>query len=237
MIGKASANKDEADENVIEPIKFYISDRRWKKAVGVLKVSAYLNGRKELCLSDVLLLCHMLWNDESTIEIVRHIVVEQIVKTLLSGLLEQFKSYKRHATRKATDKRLYIADDKYYVVLCDGSGLKIAIKDYKAMKESNQIFFGSEMSDGTIVVRQRGSFTMQVIKEGFLNINNYNYPLRTNADQQLSENFLSEVSDKLESLAMELDNEIRNNIFVAYSDTRQCVSQHVSIYRNRIKEG
>lgn len=61
MNEKVEASKrNEEEENSSDHMKFYISDRRWKKAVGVLKVSAYLNGRKELALTDLLLLRHML---------------------------------------------------------------------------------------------------------------------------------------------------------------------------------
>lgn len=132
---KASESKDEEnDEGGISPAKFYISDRRWRKAIGVIRVSAYLNGRNTVNLSDLLVLRHMLWNDEDTIKIVEYILVEEIVKLLFRGMLEEFKSYKRHATKESTDKRLFISDKEYYVVLCDGGHLKLKISDYKMMR-------------------------------------------------------------------------------------------------------
>lgn len=46
----------------------WVSDRRWKKAVGVLRASAFLNGRSEVCLSDAVLLLHVLWSAPEQIE-------------------------------------------------------------------------------------------------------------------------------------------------------------------------
>lgn len=234
---KASESKgEENDEGGIAPEKFYISDRRWKKSIGVIRVSAYLNGRNTVNLSDLLLLRHMLWNDEDTIKVVEYILVEEIVKLLFRGMLEEFKSYKRHATKDSTDKRLFIADREYYVVLCDGGHLKLKISDYKMMRQSAQIYFGVEKTDGTISVRQRGQFSIQVVKEGFVCINSYNYPLRTNADRQLSENFLTEFGDKLEALSNSIRHDMTDNLFLTNSSIHHVVAQHIDIYRKRISE-
>lgn len=45
-----------------EKSNLYISDRRWKKALGLMKASAVLNGRAEVTLSDAAVLTHCLWN-------------------------------------------------------------------------------------------------------------------------------------------------------------------------------
>lgn len=237
LVRKSSETKDEEnDGGGVAPEKFYVSDRRWKKSIGVIRVSAYLNGRNTVDLSDLLLLRHMLWNDEDTITVVEFILVEEIVKLLFRGMLEEFKSYKRHATKESTDKRLFITDRDYYVVLCDGGHLKLKISDYKMMRQSAQIYFGVEKTDGTISVRQRGQFSIQVVKEGYVCINSYNYPLRTDADRQLSEKFLIEFSDKLEALSNSIRQDMNENIFLTNSSIHHLVTQYIELYRKRISE-
>lgn len=232
---KASQSNDEENaDDGINYAKFYISDRRWKKAIGVIRVSAYLNGRHFINLSDLLLLRHMLWNDEDTINEVEHILVDEIIKSLFREMLEEFKSYKRHATKQSTDKRLFIADREYYIVLCDGDHLKLKISDYNMMMRSSQIFFGVEMSDGIIAVRQRGQFSIQVSKEGYVCINSYSYPLRTNADKQLSEDFLRDFSERLDALANNLTMEMSHNLFLPNSSISNIVAQHIRVYKERI---
>lgn len=48
-------------------LRYYISDRRWRKAYRLMQTSAYLNGREEINLTDFLLLTHSFWNDVETI--------------------------------------------------------------------------------------------------------------------------------------------------------------------------
>ena len=57
-----------------------ISDRRLVKVQGVLKVSAYTNGRDFVDFSDLMILRHCLWNSESNREDVGRIVVNNIKK-------------------------------------------------------------------------------------------------------------------------------------------------------------
>lgn len=52
------------------------SDRRWKQTVSVLKAWAWLNNRKSIDNSDLVLLCDMLWNDPADRSTVVSIVLE-----------------------------------------------------------------------------------------------------------------------------------------------------------------
>lgn len=60
----------------------------------------------------------------------------------------------------------------------------LKISDYSRLKNSNQIYFGSEMTDGSLRIKERGQFSIQVVKEGSVSINGYSYPLKTNADAE-----------------------------------------------------
>ncbi len=236
FVERAKTKEQDELEDGLSPQLFYVSDRRWKKAIGVLKASAYLNGRSELNSSDLLLLRHMLWNDPRTKDRVDFIIVDVITKALFKDILDKFKSYRRHASNESADKRLYIHENKYYIVLCDGDSLKLKISDYNMLKESRQVYFGSEMSDGSMRVREHGQFALQVAKEGFVSINSYAYPLKTNSDKQLAEDFLQDFGDKLESLSRDILKNINANLFLTNSDIGSILGKHIDMYKKRFED-
>ncbi|OAN13083.1 AAA family ATPase [Photobacterium jeanii] len=56
--------------------ELYISDRRWKKSVRLLKASAFFNGRKSINPLDLLLLQDCLWHSPESRHVVRELVRE-----------------------------------------------------------------------------------------------------------------------------------------------------------------
>ncbi|MCC8253190.1 ATPase RavA domain-containing protein [Vibrio campbellii] len=58
----------------------YVSDRRWKKAVKLLKASAFFNGRDEINPLDLLLLQDCLWNCPESRDVVRGVIQEFALK-------------------------------------------------------------------------------------------------------------------------------------------------------------
>lgn len=72
---------------------FVVSDRRWKKIVGLLKMSAFLNDRKEINLSDFEILPYCIWSTENQYEEGKKIVknvIEKTVKSYSDGLEKLF---------------------------------------------------------------------------------------------------------------------------------------------------
>ncbi|HRG75281.1 MAG TPA: AAA family ATPase [Leptospiraceae bacterium] len=58
----------------------YVSDRRWKKIIRLLRTSAYLNGRQEVDLMDCFLIQHCIWNEPSQIDTVSQFVKDAVQK-------------------------------------------------------------------------------------------------------------------------------------------------------------
>lgn len=75
-------------------LRFYVSDRRWRKAYRLMQTSAYLNGRQEINLTDYLLLIHCLWNDVETMPEILKAIVNSITSPIHKSLMKLDKSFK-----------------------------------------------------------------------------------------------------------------------------------------------
>ncbi|MCG9743098.1 ATPase RavA domain-containing protein [Vibrio alginolyticus] len=73
-------SKVEAQFGDVANTDMYVSDRRWKKAVKLLKASAFFNGRDEINPLDLLLLQDCLWNSPESRDVVREVVQEFALK-------------------------------------------------------------------------------------------------------------------------------------------------------------
>jgi MoxR-like ATPase len=60
--------------------QFEIYDRRWKKAVRLLRTSAFLNGREKVDLMDCFLLVHCLWSYPEQLETLKGVIAEVVRK-------------------------------------------------------------------------------------------------------------------------------------------------------------
>ncbi|WNJ97610.1 ATPase RavA domain-containing protein [Vibrio ruber] len=60
--------------------EMYVSDRRWKKAVKLLKASAFFNGRDSINPLDLFLLQDCLWNSPDSLAIVKDVIREFALK-------------------------------------------------------------------------------------------------------------------------------------------------------------
>ena len=76
-------------ENADSPfsVALYVSDRRWKKIVRLLRASAFLQGNTEVRLSDCLLMVHCLWNETSQIDWVRDAVLTAVGESVRGYVL------------------------------------------------------------------------------------------------------------------------------------------------------
>lgn len=77
------ASREKNDGN---QLRFYVSDRRWRKAFRLMQTSAFLNGRSEINLTDYLLLIHCFWNDVETIPAMLESFMASIADSTLKRL-------------------------------------------------------------------------------------------------------------------------------------------------------
>lgn len=89
----------------------YVSDRRWKKIVKVLKTSAFLNDRKSIDLMDCFLIAHTIWDETEQIKIVKEFVSDAIknhgysLKYNLSMFTNEIKDLKLDIDNETKDSK------------------------------------------------------------------------------------------------------------------------------------
>lgn len=135
--------------------QIYISDRRWRKIVRLLRTSAFLNDRKAVDLMDCFLIKHCLWNEAEQIQTVSQFVNDAIQKfgyslkfnfKSLKEELEDFKAEIKEETRFEKDTRVEVLAPiykDYYEILNPPSDRKrfIKISDFGLLSKTDQTLY------------------------------------------------------------------------------------------------
>lgn len=136
--------------------EYYISDRRWRKIVRILRTSAFLNDRKEVDLMDCFLIKDCIWNDENEIETVSEIVAESIRNfgyTLtidLESVQNKIKELQDEVKAQSTQVKEYKVSEKtvYHKDYYKFEGLNtypnyclIAKTDFAKINDSQQAYY------------------------------------------------------------------------------------------------
>ena len=153
------------------PSQLLIYDRRWKKAVRLLRASAFLHGRDRVNLMDCFLLEHCLWNGPEQREVVREMIVDAVrkhgysVAVNLSSLkkeVREFESDVREETRiklVQEEEQLLPVQESYYELEKDLSqfrGVLVTIEQFRGLsdREFSSVNFYDE--EKNLVNRIRG---------------------------------------------------------------------------------
>jgi len=122
---------NQKEENKENPI--YISDRRWRKIVRLLRTSAFLNDRKAVDLMDCFLIKDCLWNETEQIQATSQFVKDAIQKhgykleIDLKDLREEIKDFKNEVDTytnevrkiKYTEVKVYKIQNNNYLRVLD----------------------------------------------------------------------------------------------------------------------
>ena len=98
-----AVNVDEAAEHR----NIYVSDRRWKNIVRLLRTSAFMQDREEVDICDLLPIYHCLWQEPEERDAIRSIVIRSLFAPFADKLVEMKKALAEdiqyHRVRKNPD--------------------------------------------------------------------------------------------------------------------------------------
>lgn len=200
LIEEKKKQEDNVDVNncdLVDPP--YVSDRRWKKIVGLLRVSAYLNGRDAVDLSDCLILNHMLWDKDEQIISVTKLVAQAIadmVKRHNVDIAEELTG--RRYTKPLGDP--ICPDGKNYIFVVGDEEMLISKEAYEHLPTSSNAN-GMMTDDNQLrIVDFPTSLVVKKTIDG-LSINSYSYPLKRGTKVRTGS-----VTDMLNNVTKRMDN-------------------------------
>ena len=200
VLSQRFENRDEIDDP--ETGVPYVSDRRWKKIVGILRASAYLNGRSEVNLSDCLLLEHMIWDKDAQIAMVK----KDIAKMVTDGAMMVHNGVK---TRTAPAEQFITTNDgKCYIVIAGQDEFYISIDDYDKLRGGKAAYGRFTSGNRILVDTEAGDFRLKCEVYGTLTMNSFKYQLKKNSTKK------STTLDKLVTIPETIEDEIAENIFL-----------------------
>lgn len=182
----------------------------------------------------------MLWNDDTSIQIVRDILCEQIAMTLFNDVVKAQENPKRHTKRQAKSSdntALYSPDGEHYVVQCEGMPMHIRIEDYRRITSSlKEIFFASEDTEGVLRLLEMGQYTVRAGKPNHLCINSFDYPLQTIGESEMDRGAIGDMATHMERSSQELNALIDANLFVKDSEIAKVMQRVMMDFRKRLEK-
>ncbi len=145
---------DETEEIANRTHHIYVSDRRWQHIARLLRASAFIHGRRQVELQDMLVLVNCLWSDPVEIEPIRRLVVRavmndyavRIAKMQASMSIDVKRARAVEALREAKMEGYHRDDNKelfdgfnYRIDRFGTGNTYIFFVDYKNMKDYSRM--------------------------------------------------------------------------------------------------
>ena len=225
---------DEEEESVP-----YVSDRRWKKIVGILRTSAVLNGRESVDWSDCLLLEHLIWDTDAQTGMVQDDIAKELVRYVLKGTSSGSASiWKTKPEREDAPKQFWSPDaGVHYAFEAGGELMLISAEAYR--KLGNTRVNGRFRNGNEVEVTDLGAeFTIRSTKPGTVTINNFTYPLRLegNASGRNVGEFLGNVIRNTASCIEELQLLVSDNLFTRDLSEYPSLSREIHRYQGSVNK-
>ena len=145
--------------NSDERRQVYVSDRRWKKIVKLLRTSAFLQDRKKADLTDLLPIYHCLWNEPDERDDIRRIIIRSLfaeygteltrIKLAIEADVKVHRmhgaTWKARASMLRRDGNKKIFDSFYYHLLDHDTGNSyVFIADYQRLRDYKATSMGQQ---------------------------------------------------------------------------------------------
>ena len=199
----------------------YVSDRRWRKIIGILRMSALLNGRSEVDPSDCLLLEHLLWDSDDQLTSVRRLIADVIVDRLAGSIPQSITAYDIE-TMPITEPvgKLLSPDGIHYVFSAGGEDVMISKDDYESL--TNDVCFGTMSMDNVLrITHDRGEFTVKKGKPGSIVLNTFTYLLKRDSPLRTgnTETLLNAINSNVDKIINGVHFMMEENIFLRPVDS------------------
>lgn len=194
----------------------YISDRRWRKIIGILRTSALLNGRGCVDPSDCLLLEHLLWDNDSHLLPIRRLVADTLAARVGKDLPKSF-SIDDVEGMSFTDPvgELYSPDGKHYVFSAGGEDILIAHENYERL--STESCYGAIGADNILrLTPEPSAFTLKKTAPGSIVLNSFTYKMKRDSPLRSgnTDSFIRTINTGAEKVIAMMQDLVRENIFL-----------------------
>lgn len=222
----------DTDTALLEPP--YVSDRRWKKAMGVLQTSAFLNGRTAVDMSDCVLLVHILWDNDNQISSIEKLVAQVVVGSFMKYRDDVLRSVEGMEFSKPVGEPIP-SDGMHYVFMVGNEEILIAKDDYENLS-TKEISYALLTDDSRMQISgQPTSLRVKKTADG-LSVNNFSYPLKRNSNLRSGsvKAMLDRVNGEVEQLEQCFREMVDANIFLLPYNDCAFLKKAFGDYREKI---
>lgn len=195
----------------------YVSDRRWRKIVGILRTSALLNGRGQVDPSDCMLMIHLLWDNDDQMLSVRRIVANCIAQHMVSDASHASEWDGEDGNMAITRPvgELLSPDGVHYVFSAGGEDILISKVDYDLL--SSTPVGGNLTADNVLELPPAGGpLSVQKGRAGTIVLNSFIYQLKRTSPLRSgnTDSLMGRVSRSTESALSSMNYMIDENLFL-----------------------